>query len=107
MHPRYLLSARLRDNPRLGIFGELNDSTVLTEPEPGTTRVIRRMRLGCGPRPFRAYVVPIVLAWGEAITARNLLRGVKRRAEATRGRQHLSYGKLRMVSLSMARRACW
>jgi hypothetical protein len=82
-HLRYLLPARLRGNPRLGIFGELSDSTVLTEPEPGTTRMIRRMRLSCGPWPFRAYVVPIVLVWGEAITARNLLRGVKRRAEAT------------------------
>jgi glyoxylase-like metal-dependent hydrolase (beta-lactamase superfamily II) len=82
-HLRYLLPARLRGNPRLGIFGELSDSTLLAEPEPGTTRVIRRMRLSCGPWPFRAYVVPIVLVWGEAITARNLLRGVKRRAEAT------------------------
>ena len=82
-HLRYLLPARLRDNPRRGIFGELSDCTVLTEPEPGTTRVIRRMRLSCGPRPFRAYVVPVVLVWGEAITARNLLRGVKRRAEAS------------------------
>jgi hypothetical protein len=42
------------------------------------------MRLSCGPWPFRAYVVPIVLIWGEAITARNFLRGVKRRAEAGR-----------------------
>ena len=81
-HLRYLLPARLRDNPRLGIFGELSDSTILTEPEPGQTRVVRRMRMRCGPWPFRAFVVPIVLVWGEAITARNLLRGVKRRAEA-------------------------
>jgi glyoxylase-like metal-dependent hydrolase (beta-lactamase superfamily II) len=80
-HLRYLLPARLRDNPRLGIFGELSDSCLLTEPEPGTTRLIRRMRLSCGPWPFRAYVVPVVLIWGEAITARNFLRGVKRRAE--------------------------
>jgi glyoxylase-like metal-dependent hydrolase (beta-lactamase superfamily II) len=80
-HLRYLVPARLRDNPRLGIFGELSDSTVLTEPEPGQTRVVRRMRMRCGPWPFRALVVPIVLVWGEAITARNLLRGVKRRAE--------------------------
>jgi hypothetical protein len=34
------------------------------------------------PRAFCAYVVPVVLIWGEAITARNLLRGIKRRAEA-------------------------
>ncbi len=83
-HLRYLLPARLRDNPRLGVSGEISDSFLLTEPEPGTTRLIRRMRLGCGPWPFRAYAVPVVLIWGEAITARNLLRGVKRRAETPR-----------------------
>ena len=81
-HLRYLLPARLRGNPRLGISGELSASYLLTEPEPATTRLIRRMRLRCGPWPFRAYVVPVVLIWGEAITARNFLRGVKRRAEA-------------------------
>lgn len=30
--------ACLRDNPRLGISGEISDSFQLTEPEPGTTR---------------------------------------------------------------------
>jgi hypothetical protein len=82
-HLRYLLPARLRDDPRLGITGQLSDSFLLTEPAPGTTRLIRRMRLSCGPAAFRAYAVPIVLIWGEAITARHLLRGVKRRAEAS------------------------
>ena len=75
------MPARLRDNPRLGIFGELSDSLFLIGLESGKTRVVRRMRLRCGPLPFTAYVVPIVLIWGEAITARNFLRGVKRRAE--------------------------
>jgi glyoxylase-like metal-dependent hydrolase (beta-lactamase superfamily II) len=83
-HLRYLLPAGLRSNPRLGISAGLSASYLLTEPEPGTTRLIRRMRLQCGPWPFRAYTAPIVLIWGEAITARNLLRGVQRRAEATR-----------------------
>ena len=81
-HLRYLLPAWLRDSPRLGAFGELSSSYLLTEPEPGTTRLIRRMRICCAPRAFCAYVVPVVLIWGEAITARNLLRGIKRRAEA-------------------------
>jgi hypothetical protein len=81
-HLRYLVPARLRGNPRLGISGELSAGYLLTEPQPGTTRLIRRMRLSCGPWPFPAYAVPIVLIWGEAITAANLLRGVKRRAEA-------------------------
>jgi len=41
------------------------------------------MRFSCRPWPFRAYAVPVVLIWGEAITAQNLLRGIKRRAETT------------------------
>lgn len=82
-HLRYLLPARLRDNRTLGIFGEISDSLLLTEPEPGTTRLIRRMRLTCGPWPFRLLAVPSVLIWGEAVTAHNLLRGVKRRAESS------------------------
>jgi glyoxylase-like metal-dependent hydrolase (beta-lactamase superfamily II) len=83
-HLRYLLPAWLRGNPWLGIHGEISDSFLLTEPQPGTTRLIRRMRLTCGPWPFRAYAVPVVLIWGEAITAQNLLRGIKRRAETAR-----------------------
>ena len=82
-HLRYLLPARLRGNPRLGISGEISSSFLLTESEPGTTRLIRRMRLSCRPGLFRAYAVPVVLIWGEAITAQNLLRGIKRRAETT------------------------
>jgi glyoxylase-like metal-dependent hydrolase (beta-lactamase superfamily II) len=53
-HLRYLVPARLRGNPRLGISGELSSSYLLAETEPGTTRVIRRMRLSCRPWPFRA-----------------------------------------------------
>ena len=81
-HLPFLLPARLRDEPRFGVSGEISDSFLLTEPEPGTTRLIRRMRLTCAPWPFRLYVIPVVLIWGEAITARHLLRGIKRRAEA-------------------------
>jgi hypothetical protein len=82
-HLRYLLPARLRDNPRLGIVGEISSSFLLTEPEPGTTRLIRRMRLTCRPWPFRLFAVPVVVIWGEAVTAHNFLRGVKRRAESS------------------------
>ena len=78
-HLRYLLPARLRDNPRLGVFGELSDSFLLAGPEPGKTRLIRRMRLRCGPGPFRAYVVPIVLisgsGTGDAGTVNPQMRG--------------------------------
>lgn len=85
-HLRYLLPSRLRDRSRPGLCGEISDSFLLAETQPGTTRLIRRMRLNCRPWPFRAYAVPVVLIWGEAITARNFLRGIKRRAETTRQR---------------------
>jgi deazaflavin-dependent oxidoreductase (nitroreductase family) len=45
------------------------------------------------PKPFRALVVPFVLVWGAAVTARHFLRGIKRRAGelagATGGEQSL------------------
>jgi hypothetical protein len=34
-HLRYLLPARLRDNPRHGICGKISDGFLLTEPAPG------------------------------------------------------------------------
>jgi len=80
-HLRYLLPRRLRGGGRLGVFGEISGSLLLTEPEAGKTRLVRRMRLACGPWWFRLIAVPVVLGWGEAITAHNFLRGVKRRAE--------------------------
>jgi len=82
-HLRYLLPARLRNSPRLVVFGELSASYVLAAPERGRTRAVRRMRMTCGPWPFRAFAIPIVLIWGEQITARNFLLGIKRRAEGT------------------------
>lgn len=81
-HLRYMLPRRLREDRRLGVYGELSDSYLLTEPEPGTTRLVRRMRMTCGPWPFRILAVPVILLWGEVVTARLFLRGVKRRAEA-------------------------
>jgi hypothetical protein len=80
-HIPYLLPARLRNSRRLGVAGELSDSFALFETAPGNTRLVRRMRVTCKPRLFRALVLPVILVWGEAITARNFLRGIKRRAE--------------------------
>ncbi len=87
-HLRYLLPARLREDPRLGIQGEISASYRLLEREGGRTRLVRRMRMTCHPPLFRALAVPVVWAWGEAVTARRLLRGVKRRAEESAGGDH-------------------
>lgn len=80
-HLPYLLPAWLRDDPRLGISGELSDSFLLIRLEDTRTRVLRRMRVVCRPWPFRLVVLPIVMVWGEMITARNFLRGLRRRSE--------------------------
>ena len=82
-HLPYLLPVRLRDDRRLGISGELSDSFVLIRLEHSGTRVLRRMRVVCRPWLFRLVVLPIVMIWGEMITARNFLRGLKRRSEGS------------------------
>jgi hypothetical protein len=58
---RYLFPARLRDDLRLGISGEISGSYLPAEPEPRTDAAGRRVRLRCEPWPFRSYVVPVVL----------------------------------------------
>ena len=75
-HLPYLLPARLRDR----VSAELTDALVLMRLTDSQTRVVRRVRMACRPLAFRLVAVPVVLIWGE-ITARNFLRGVKRRAE--------------------------
>ncbi len=75
-HLPYLLPARLRDR----VSAELTDALVLMRLTDSQTRVVRRVRMACRPVAFRLVAFPIVLIWGE-VTARNFLRGVKRRAE--------------------------
>lgn len=66
---------------RPAVRGELTDVTVLTPGPGGTTRLVNRVRFSAEPLVFRLVVVPVVLIWGEAITCRRFLRGVRSRAE--------------------------
>jgi hypothetical protein len=81
-HLPYMLPAGLRSR----VSGELSDTLLLVPLDSDRTRVIRRMRATCSPLAFRLVAVPLVLIWGELITARNFLRGLKRRAEAAQKR---------------------
>ena len=80
-HLPYVLPARLREDRRLGISGALSVGYMLMPLEHGRTRLVRRMRAACRPWAFRVVVMPVVIVWGELITARNFLRGLNRRAE--------------------------
>lgn len=76
-HLPYLVPGRLRRR----VSGELTAAYLLVALEGGRTRVVRRMRVTCRPLAFRLVALPIVLIWGEWITARHFMRGLKRRAE--------------------------
>lgn len=76
-HLPYLVPARWRPAVR----GALTDVTVLTPRPNGTTRIVHRVRFSAEPPAFRLLAVPVVLIWGEAITSRRFLRGVRSRAE--------------------------
>ena len=78
-HLPYLVPVRLRRR----VSGELSAAYLLVVLGGGRTRLLRRMRVTCRPFPFRLVALPIVLIWGEWITARNFMRGLKRRAEGT------------------------
>ena len=76
-HLPCLLPRRWRSRVR----GELSAGYLLIPQPDGRTRLLRRVKVLCQPWPFRMVAVPIVLLWGELLTARNFLRGLKRRAE--------------------------
>jgi hypothetical protein len=81
-HLPYVLPGRLRHK----VSGTISVTYLLVPLEAGRTRLIRRARAACKPFAFRMLAMPVVLIWGALITARNLLRGLKRRAESALGR---------------------
>src|SRR5450759_496626 len=56
--------------------------TMLVPVNSDSTRLVSPMSLHSSePGAFRLLTVPVVLLWGEALTARRFIRGVKQRAE--------------------------
>jgi hypothetical protein len=80
-HLRYLVPRSIRDNPRYGVYGEFSWAFVLEEEGERKTRLILRTRANYGPRLYRAITSPFILGGGEALTARKMLYGIRRRAE--------------------------
>lgn len=78
-HLPHLVPARWR--PR--VHGEVSDATMLIPLDATRTRVLRRARASSSPLLFGLLTLPVVAIWGEAITARNFLRGLRRRAEVS------------------------
>lgn len=79
-HPILWLPRALRDNPQLGIHGELGWAFTLREPTPGTTRLILRSRLSGDPALYRV-LAQALMPPADFLVARLMLRTIKRNAE--------------------------
>jgi hypothetical protein len=82
-HLLFLAPAAVRNNPRLGLYGEFSWVFVLAEQEKGVTRLIVRSRACYGPLVFRMLTLPLLLP-ADFVMARMMLRGIRQRAECLR-----------------------
>lgn len=83
-HLWYYVPPALRNNKRLGIYGELSWTFVLNEVDPRTTRLILRTRANTGPPILRA-MLSLVLVPTDFFNARRLLTHIKRRVAKAAG----------------------
>jgi hypothetical protein len=83
-HILFMAPASVRNNPRLGLYGDFSWVFVLDEKEEGVTRLIVRTRASYGPRLFRMLTLPLLYP-GDFVMARMMLRGIKQRVEQNVG----------------------
>lgn len=79
-HTTLWLPRAVRDNPRLGVHGELGWTFVLSEPTPGTTRLILRSRISGKPALYRA-LAQALMPPADFFVARLMLRTIKQNIE--------------------------
>jgi hypothetical protein len=79
-HGTVWLPPAMRDNPDLGIHGELGWAFVLREPAPYVTRLLLRTRVSGGPVIYRA-VARALLPAADFLVARMMLRTIKQNVE--------------------------
>jgi hypothetical protein len=83
-HLLFMAPASLRNNPRVGLYGEFSWVFILDEKEEGVTRLIVRTRASYGPCLFRMLTLPLLLP-ADFLMARMMLRGIKWRVEQSVG----------------------
>jgi hypothetical protein len=77
--------ASVRDNPRLGLYGNFSWVFVLDKKAEDVTRLIVRTRASCGPPLFRVLTLPLFYP-GDFLMARMMLRTIRQRVEQGNGR---------------------
>lgn len=83
-HLLFMAPAAVRDNARLGLYGNFSWVFVLDEQAGGGTRLIVRTRASYGPRLFRTLTLPLLYP-GDFLLARMMLRTIRQRVERGRG----------------------
>ena len=74
----------LRNDPKLGIYGNFSWAFVLDEVDESTTRLILRTRANSGPRLF-ATLNYLLLPPADFVIVRLMLRTIKQRVESAQG----------------------
>lgn len=83
-HLLFLAPASLRNNPRIGLYGEFSWVFLLDEDGEGVTRLIVRTRASYGPRLYRMLTVPLLYP-AQFLMERMMLRAIKQRAQRSGG----------------------
>jgi hypothetical protein len=83
-HILLMAPASVRNNTRLGLYGDFSWAFVLDEQAEGMTRLIVRTRASLGPRLFRMLTLPLFYP-GDFLLARMMLRTIRQRVEGGSG----------------------
>jgi len=83
-HLLFMAPASVRNNPRLGLYGNFSWVFVLDEQAEGGTRLIVRTRASYGPHLFRVLTLPLLYP-GDFLLARMMLRTIRQRVEQDAG----------------------
>jgi hypothetical protein len=83
-HILFMAPASVRNNPRIGLYGDFSWVFVLDEKEEGVTRLIVRTQASYGPHLFRMLTLPMLYP-GDFLMARMMLRTIKQHVEQSVG----------------------
>jgi hypothetical protein len=79
-HLLLLAPASVRNNPKVGLYGQFSWVFLLDEGGEGATRLIVRTRASYGPRLYRMLTLPMLYP-GDFLMARMMLQAIKQRVE--------------------------
>jgi hypothetical protein len=99
-HLLFFAPASVRNNPRMGLYGEFSWVFLLEEGVEGVTRLIVRTRASYGPRLYRMITLPMLYP-GDFLMARMMLQAIKQRVEKSDDRDQIAEQVVEEYSLQV------